>query len=47
MTKDDEQNSIGRRAFLRGAGMVGLGLIGSQVLLDAADTGGDTRANHG
>lgn len=44
MTRQNEQNSISRRAFLRGAGMVGLGLIGSQGLLSAAEIGKSGKA---
>lgn len=38
MATHNEQNSITRRSFLQSAGLVGLGLLGSQQLLGAART---------
>ena len=39
MAKQDVQDSISRRSFLQGAGLIGLGLLGSRAGLDAAQTG--------
>ncbi len=39
MARQDGQDSISRRSFLQGAGLVGLGLLGSRGLLNAKQTG--------
>lgn len=38
MAGQDDQNSISRRSFLQRAGLIGLGLLGSQGWLDASQT---------
>lgn len=45
MAEQSERNQISRRSFLKGTGLVGLGVLGSQELLEAAEPKPKRRPN--